>query len=62
MSLPSSQVILELSVTPTAAGYNDGLHATETSEEGTTPTLSLQGARASGVSKVSSGITRLNSK
>ena len=46
------QVITELSLTSTAAGYNDGLHATETSEEGTSPSLSLQGARNSGVAKV----------
>jgi hypothetical protein len=48
----SNKVISELAATPTAAGYNDGMHAMGTSEEGMEVALSPESARESGVAKV----------
>jgi|LauGreSBDMM110SN_4_FD.fasta_scaffold343441_1 hypothetical protein len=48
-----SKVLLELSVSPTVVGYNDGLHALDTNEEDSAVALSPDSARRSGVSRVS---------
>ena len=48
-----SKVELELAATPTAAGYNDGLHALESGEEGTAAALSVETAQESGINQVS---------
>ena len=48
-----SKVELELAATPTAAGYNDGLHALESGDEGTAAALSIETAQESGINQVS---------
>ncbi len=50
MVLPS-KVMLDLSATPTAAGYNDGLHALQSGEEDAVA-LSAESASHSGIDEV----------
>ena len=47
-----NKVLQDLSASPTVVGYNDGLHALDTNEEGSTAALSMESARNSGVSQV----------
>lgn len=46
------KVLLELSASPTVSGYNDGLHALDTNEEGATVALSQETAQNSGLARV----------